>query len=59
MLTHQRVDAARPRVESLNPLVAIEAVSGYSDESLVKLVEQVDLVCVTEETRGNIVSGTP
>ncbi|KAF9778751.1 hypothetical protein BJ322DRAFT_1102092 [Thelephora terrestris] len=51
----KRVDAARPRVESLNPLVAIEAVSEYSDESLVKLIEQVDLVCMTEETRENIV----
>lgn len=51
----KRVDAAKPRVESLNPLVAIEAVSAYDDESLVKLMEQVDLVCVTEETRENIV----
>ena len=55
----QRVDAARTRVESLNPLVAIEAVSFYDDESLVKLIETVDLVCVTEETRDNIVSSTP
>lgn len=46
-------------MESLNPLVAIEAVSSYDDESLVKLIEQVDLVCVTEETRENIVSSTP
>jgi ubiquitin-like 1-activating enzyme E1 A len=56
MLAYQRVDAARPRVESLNPLVAIEAVSSYDDGSLVTLIEQVDLVCVTEETRENIVS---
>lgn len=55
----QRVDAARPRVESLNPLVAIETVSSYDDQSLVKLIEQVDLVCVTEETRENIASLTP
>ena len=46
-------------MESLNPLVAIEAVSSYDHESLVKLIEQVDLVCVTEETRDNIVSSTP
>lgn len=46
-------------MESLNPLVAIEAVSSYDDESLVKLIELVDLVCVTEETRDNIVSLTP
>jgi len=55
----QRVDAAKTRVESLNPLVAIEAVSFYDDESLVKLIETVDLVCVTEETRDRIVSSTP
>lgn len=58
-LLYQRVDVARPRVENLNPLVAIEAISSYDDQSLVKLIEQVDLVCVTEETRENIVSSTP
>ena len=46
-------------MESLNPLVTIEAVSFYDNESLAKLIEQVDLVCVTEETRENIVSTTP
>lgn len=51
----KRVDAARPRVESLNPLVAIEAVPSYDEQSLVKLIEQVDVVCVTEDTRENIV----
>jgi len=56
---YQRVDAARSRVESLNPLVTIEAVSSYDDESLVKLIGLVDLVCVTEETRDTIVSSTP
>ena len=49
---------ARPRIEGLNPLVAVEAVSSYNDESLVKLIEQVDLICVTEETRESIVSST-
>jgi len=60
-LTHprQRVDAARPRVENLNPLVAIEAVPSYDDESLVKLIGRVDLVCVSEETRDNVVSSAP
>lgn len=57
-MIYQRVDAARPRVESLNPLVTIEAVPSYDDQSLVKLIEQVDLVCITEETRENIVSST-
>lgn len=55
----QRVDVARPRVESLNPLVAIEAVTSYDDQSLVKLIERVDLVCATAETREGIVSSTP
>ena len=50
---------AKPRVESLNPLVAVEAVPSYDNESLVKLIERVDLVCVTEEARDNIVSSTP
>ena len=58
-LLYQRADAARPRVESLNPLVTIEAVPSYDDQSLAELIEQVDLVCVTEETRENIVSSTP
>lgn len=58
-LLYQRVDAARPRVESLNPLVAIEAVPSYDEQSLVKLIEQVDVVCVTEDTRENIVSSSP
>ena len=55
----QRVDAAKLRIESLNPLVVVEAVSSYDDESQVELVELVDLVCVTEETRDGIVSSTP
>lgn len=46
-------------MESLNPLVTIEAVPSYDDESLVKLIERVDLVCVTEENRDDIVSSTP
>lgn len=46
-------------MESLNPLVAIETISSYDEESLVKLIEPVDLVCVTEENRDNIVSSTP
>ena len=45
-------------MQNLNPLVTIEAVSSYDDESLAKLIELVDLVCVTEGTRDNIVSLT-
>ncbi|TFK52196.1 hypothetical protein OE88DRAFT_1718218 [Heliocybe sulcata] len=49
-----RVDAAKARIESLNPLVAVEAISDASvleGEKLDQLVQGVDLVCVTDSDR--------
>ncbi|KAH9179277.1 hypothetical protein EDB89DRAFT_2111420 [Lactarius sanguifluus] len=47
----KRVDAAKSRIGSLNPLVAVEAV----DEELERLVQSVDLVCITDSGRDFIV----
>ena len=57
----QRVDAAKTRIESLNPLVTVEALSHYEmieTESLEALVMGVDLVCVTDWDRASLVGLT-
>ena len=54
----QRVDAAKTRIESLNPLVTVEALSHYEmmeTESLEALVMSVDVVCVTDWDRAGLV----
>ncbi|KAH8998541.1 hypothetical protein EDB92DRAFT_1932964 [Lactarius akahatsu] len=54
----KRVDAAKSRIESLNPLVAVEALTSPSvleQEELEKLVQSVDLVCITDSGRDFIV----
>lgn len=56
----KRVHAAKPHIELLNPLVAVEVLDDQSlleDEGrLVQLLETVDLVCVTEMDRAGAVS---
>lgn len=50
----KRVDAAKSRIESLNPLVAVEALTSPSvleQEELERLVQSVDLVCITDSGR--------
>ena len=57
----QRVEVAKPRVESLNPQVTVKAVSTslVSDrEGLDAIVRMVDLVCLTDSNRGAIVSSS-
>ena len=52
------MDAAKTRIESLNPLVTIQAVSDdvlCDRESLDTLVRNVDLVCVTDWHREGLV----
>jgi len=47
----QRLDAAKSRIESLNPLVKVETMSEVSvleDERFESIVKMVDLVCVTD-----------
>jgi len=55
----QRVDAAKARIESLNPLVAVQTVSTPSvleGRGLDMIVQAVDLVCVTDWNRNGLVS---
>lgn len=54
----KRVEAAKSRIESLNPLVAVEALTSPSvleQEELERLVQSVDLVCITDAERGFII----
>jgi ubiquitin-like 1-activating enzyme E1 A len=56
----QRVDAAKSRIESLNPLVAVEAMTSptaLEQEEFDALVQGVDLVCITDSERDFLVSG--
>jgi molybdopterin/thiamine biosynthesis adenylyltransferase len=58
VIIRQKVDAAKTRIESLNPLVTIQAVSHDTlgdPESLDALVQSVDLVCVTDWHREGLV----
>jgi len=53
-LALQRVDAAKSRIESLNPLVAVEAMTSptaLEREAFDALVQGVDLVCITDSER--------
>ncbi|KAG8843014.1 hypothetical protein FRB96_004475 [Tulasnella sp. 330] len=53
-----RVDAARPNIEALNPLVAVETISDtskLSDGSLHALLQSIDLFCVTDATREDMI----
>ncbi|KAI0357375.1 hypothetical protein OH77DRAFT_1399267 [Trametes cingulata] len=54
----KRVDAAKPRIESLNPLVAVETLSDPSflhGEVLDNLIAGVDMVCVTDLDRSTLI----
>jgi len=54
----KKVDAAKPRIESLNPLVTVQAISHdvlQEPESLDALVASVDLVCVTDGDRERLI----
>ncbi|KAN0087619.1 hypothetical protein V8E55_006240 [Tylopilus felleus] len=56
-LGKKKVDAAKARIESLNPLVTIQAVSHdvlQDMESLDALVTSVDLVCATDRDRAGL-----
>jgi len=51
------VEAAKPRIESLNPLVTVDAVpdAPRTDAELDALLERVDLVCLTDTDRDTCV----
>lgn len=56
------MEAAKARVQSLNPLVVVETHTDHSllvGERLASLVESVDLVCVTDWDRDGLVSDLP
>ncbi|KAL1745098.1 hypothetical protein HDZ31DRAFT_37145 [Schizophyllum fasciatum] len=53
----KRVEAAKGRVESLNPLVAVETISDGSvleGPALDALIQTVDLVCMTDSSRAEL-----
>lgn len=55
----QRVDAAKARIESLNPLVTVETMTSRAAlerEEFDALVQGVDLVCITDSDRDFLVS---
>ncbi|KAF9241139.1 hypothetical protein BU15DRAFT_45213 [Melanogaster broomeanus] len=54
----KKVDAAKARIENLNPLVAVQAMKHHTlleRESLDALVMSVDLVCVTDWDRDGLI----
>lgn len=55
--SHQRLDAAKSRIESLNPLVKVETITDITvqDEGFEQLVKSVDLVCVADLDRNSLV----
>lgn len=56
------MDAAKSHIESLNPLVVVETVSDPSvleGDALDKLLNGVDMVCVTDSDRNTLVSTHP
>ena len=53
------MDAAKARIESLNPLVVVETLtspSALEREEFDALVQSVDLVCITDSERDFLVS---
>jgi len=53
-----KADVAKSRIESLNPLVAVEALTGMSQldhDHLDSLVQGVDMVCVTDMDRESLI----
>lgn len=59
LICWQRVDAAKPRIQSLNPLVQVDVISDDStfldDSKLDALVQSVDLVIVTDSDLSTMV----
>ncbi|KAH8825043.1 hypothetical protein DL96DRAFT_157099 [Flagelloscypha sp. PMI_526] len=54
----KRVEAAKARIESLNPLVAVESLSelpSLDNDTLVPLLERADLVCMTDWNRDDLI----
>ncbi|KAF4617491.1 hypothetical protein D9613_006075 [Agrocybe pediades] len=55
----KRLDAAKSRIESLNPLVAVETITDASvmkSEQLESIIKLVDLVCVTDGNKNELIA---
>lgn len=54
----QRLDAAKSRIESLNPLVTVDTITDSSilNDGLESVIKTVDLVCVTDWNQDGLVS---
>jgi len=55
----QRLNAAKPRIESLNPLVTVETITDVmtlDGDRFESIVKSVDLVCITDWDRDGLVS---
>ena len=53
------MEVAKARIESLNPLVTVEIIAKhveYESSEFEALLDRVDLVCITDDTREAIVS---
>ena len=57
----QRLIAAKPRIESLNPLVSVEGFTDVTinDKRFDSIISSVDLVCVTDLDRDSFVCPPP
>jgi len=57
----QRLIAAKPRIESLNPLVSVEVFTDMAiqDERFDNIISSVDLVCATDLDRDSLVRAPP
>ena len=56
------MDAAKARIESLNPLVAVETfhdAASLEGDALDNLIKGVDMVCVTDSDRASLVRQLP
>jgi len=54
----KRLDVAKPRIESLNPLVNVEVVTDLptlEGDVFENLVQKVDMVCMTDYDRESLV----
>ncbi|KDR82692.1 hypothetical protein GALMADRAFT_57846 [Galerina marginata CBS 339.88] len=55
----KRLDAAKSRIESLNPLVTVDTITDASasdSQRLESIIQKVDLVCVTDGSRDELIS---
>ena len=55
----QRVEVAKARIESLNPMVKVDVIPSFAvlnDDEIDSTLQAADLICVTEWDRERLVS---